>query len=1112
MKCPRCESENRQERQFCAKCGAPLAVPCPCCGFSNASGEDFCGGCGKAIALPPGASGPEFLSPKTYTPKYLAERILTSRSALEGERKQVTVLFCDIVDSSRLATRLDPEVTHEVMDRALRLMAESVHRYGGTVNQFLGDGVMALFGAPLALEDHAVRAVQAALAIKETITGYSEQLKGERGVEIRLRLGLNTGLVVVGRIGDDLRMDYTAVGDTTHLAARMQGLAEPDTILITEATHRFVAGLFQTLRVGPVSVKGRSEPVTVYRVTGRRRGRTRLEVSAERGLTPLVGRQHELDLLREYLTRAKAGRGQVVGIVGEPGVGKSRLLYEFRESLEGDSLIWVVGRCLPYGQTTPYLPLLESLCANFQIDEDDNALQLRQKLREGVRRLDPGLEHLLPILGELFGLPAEDESLKYLDPKEKRQRTFEAVRTLTVAGAQRRPHVVIVEDLHWIDRSSEDYLAFLIESVAAVPLLVLTTHRPSFAVRWADKTYYTQVPLGLLTREATEEMVAALLGTRDLPPELLRVVREKAEGNPLFIEEMTNSLLERGILVRNNGGLQWVGDVRVEIPATIQDIIRARIDRLEEPVKRTVQTAAVIGREFGVRLLTRISEMAEEVERYLETLKHVELIHEKRFFPELEYIFKHGVTQDVAYQSLLAQRRKDIHGAIGRAIEHLYPDRLEEQAPILAHHWARSDNQPKSVEYALMAGDGAARLYANTEATAYYEQALASARAQPASPEAHRAEIDATLRLASVALTREHFERDLTNLKRSEGLAERLEDQPRRSRILYWLGRTHYTSATPDVAIEYGRQALEVAERLGEEPILAPPVNLLGRIHWMRCEFAEACEFLARSVEQMHRLGNQVEEATAAGMLSIAHALSGHFPLAEEAAERGVRIAEVIGHLPTLAACLQYRGQTQLHRGNWRRALPDYERGLEMARKSGDLFRVYLLRGNLGWAYVVAGDYAQAEEELGRGIRMADQLGTQFFLSTLVSCLAECRLAGGHVGDALRLSREAIALATEGNSPWLQSVAWRVLAQVLLLGDPSDARGGENAIQKAMALQRDFDIRPELARSLVVTARLLQAKGEAERARETHAQAIGMFKDMQMAWDLERAEQPVRDA
>src|SRR6266498_964598 len=401
MKCPRCQHENRLPAKFCEECAATLPRTCANCGTPLSATAKFCPECARPTAesaTPP----PQFGSPGAYTPKHLAEKILMSRSALEGERKQVTVLFCDIVESTRLAERLDPEAMHELMDSTLRLMAEAIHRYEGTVNQFLGDGLMALFGAPVALEDHALRAVEAALAIQETLGGYSESLKRERETELRVRIGLNTGLVVVGKIGDDLRMDYTAVGGTTHLAARLQSLAEPGGILVGEPTHRLVEGYVRSESLGPVPVKGMSEPVPAFRILGRRR-RTRLDVSAERGLSRLVGRERELELLRDRFVCVKDGKGQVVGIVGEPGVGKSCLIHEFRRALESERVTWLAGHCVAYGQAIPYLPTLEILRSNFLIEDGDNPHQIDEKLRRGLRGLDPSLEAGLPFLRDLFG-------------------------------------------------------------------------------------------------------------------------------------------------------------------------------------------------------------------------------------------------------------------------------------------------------------------------------------------------------------------------------------------------------------------------------------------------------------------------------------------------------------------------------------------------------------------------------------------------------------------------------------------------------------------------------------------------------------------------------------
>jgi predicted ATPase/class 3 adenylate cyclase len=1052
-----------------------------------------------AASIAPRAEGSTLLP---YTPRHLMERVLTTRSALEGERKQVTVLFGDIADSSALAQQLDPEVMYRLLDQVLRLMAEAVHRYEGTVNQYLGDGLMALFGAPVALEDHAFRAVQAALTIQETIRGYSAQVHRDHGLEVRLRLGLNTGLVVVGRIGDDLRMDYTAVGNTTHLASRMQTLADPGTILLTEATHSLVKDYVHSEALRTVQVRGQRQPVQVYKVTGRRRWRSRLEISAERGLTQLTGRQRELALLHDCLRRAEGGHAQVVGIVGEAGLGKSRLLYEFHASVAAGRVYWLEGHCGARGQTTPYGLLLEILRMHFQIEEEDNPLQLQEKLRQGVRRLDGGLEDTLPFLEALFALPGADAALRHLEPRTRRQQTFEAIRALGFAGSQYRPHVLVCENLHWIDRSSEDCLAFLIEHLADQPVCVITTNRPGYTAPWADKTYYTPMALNLFTEGETEAMVAALLGSHDLPPNLLRLIQEKAGGNPLFIEEVTYALVERGALIRHHNSVQWTGDAEVEFSATIQDIIRARLDRLQEPVKRTVQTAAVIGREFGLHLLTRLSDTAAAVRHHLETLKQVEFIHEKRLFPELEYRFKHAVIQDVAYDSLLVQRRRELHGAIGQAIEALYADRLEEQATILAYHYARSVHQDKAIVYALRAGDQAMRLHARAEATTYYEQALTMARALPALPEAQRAQIDAALKLATVGATREDFERDRQNLEQACVLAEALGDELRLAQILYWLGRLHYVVGDFQTAIAYAEQSLAIADRLHDDALAAPPVNLMGRVYFLLSDYVQASQMLARSVEQMHQLGNTAEEATAAAFAGVAFGSVGEFERALAYADRGLRLAQELQNPFAEAAAYSYRGVIYDQRGSWAQAIMDCEEGRRVAQRVGDRFRVYILHLLEGWAHTRAGDPGRGRALLEEGLALAAQLGTKLWLALGKAYLAACRLAHGEREVVPALCYEAIRIAEETHDRSANAIAHRTLAVALSVLEPADLRQATQAVMEAIRLQQEIGARPELARSYVCYARLLQEQGEETRAREYLARAIGMFQQMDMAWEL----------
>jgi class 3 adenylate cyclase/tetratricopeptide (TPR) repeat protein/DNA polymerase III delta prime subunit len=1101
MRCDACGHDSPADAVYCEECGLALHTACPQCGQRQRAGTKFCRRCGHRLVIAPeGVLESPDPPPRSYTPRHLAERILTSRSALEGERKQVTVLFCDIVESSDLAERLGPETMHQLVDQALTLMAEAVHRYEGTVNQFLGDGLMALFGAPVAVEEHALRAVQAALAIRETISGFSEQLRREKGLEIRLRMGLNTGLVVVGRIGDDLRMDYTAIGDTTNLAARIQALAEPGTIIVTAPTHRLVEGYVRSEPLGLLQVKGRSEPVSAYRVIGRKRARTRMELAAERGLTQLVGRARELALLHDRLARAREGRGQVVAIVGEPGIGKSRTIYEFRRSLEGERVTWLEGHCLPYGQSTPYLAVLEILRANFHIEEGDNQLQISAKLREGIRQVDPGLEAIVPFLGDLFGLPVDTEALQRLDPKDRRQKTFEAIRALTFAAARRRLQVVVVEDLHWIDKTSEDYLAFAIESLAAVPILLITTHRPGHAVRWADKTFYTQIALDLLTEREAEAMVTAILGSRDAPLDFCRIVQEKAEGNPLFVEEITASLLERDVLVCEEGSMRWAGNVTVEVPASVQDIIRARIDRLDEPVKRIVQTAAVIGREFGFQLLARISEMAGEVQRYLDTLKHLELIHEKTFFPELEYIFKHALTQDVAYQTLLSHRRQELHGTVGRALEDLYAGRVEEQAGIIAYHHARSDKPAKGIAYALLAGDGAARLYANAEARTYYEQALELARKLPVSAESQRAQIDAILKLASVAFTREHFQQDLANLEHALALITALADQTRTSKVLYWIARTHYVRGQLGSAVEFSEKSLAMAESLRDESLIVWPSNLLGRICTVIGDYVKGSAMMQRCVGILERLGNRSELATASSILGVSLAAIGEFDQALKFSEQGLALARESQNLPAEAANLYYRAIVYEHKGEWDRVVESARAGLEIAERLGDRFRVYVLNAVLGYGLVRLGKAQTGIETIEKSIRLAEQLGTTYLVSWALCWLSEAYLSQGNVDQALTAASRARALLSPGSDAYGESRAARSYGDALFRKDPAQLAEAERHIESAIRLQLDKGMRPQAAISFVCHARLLRARGEGEGARTLLDRAATLFEEMGMPW------------
>jgi class 3 adenylate cyclase len=685
--------------------------------------RQFCGECGHDLKKPKEAPPIDYSQPQSYTPKFLADKILTTRSSIEGERKVVTVLFADVANYTSMAEKLDPEEVHQIMDGCFKILMDEIHRYEGTINQFTGDGVMALFGAPVAHEDHAQRACHAALSIQKAIGEYGERIKEDYGVEFKMRIGLNSGPVIVGSIGDDLRMDYTAVGDATNLAARMESMARPGATLGTGYTHKLARDFFEFEPLGKVQVKGKEEPVEAYELIKASEVETRIEAAVAKGLTKFVGREEETLALKKALERAQSGFGQVVGIVGEAGVGKSRLKVELRGMLPEEDCTYLEGRCLHYGGSMAYLPILDILRSYLGIKEGDREYLIKKKMAETINQFDEELKGILPPLHELLSLKVEDKDYLKLEPQQKREKIFEAIRDLLIRESQNRPLVVVIEDLHWIDRPTEEFLTYLIGWLANTRILLTLLYRPEYTHPWGSKSYYNKIGVGQLSAKTSAELVQSILGGAEVVPELRELILGRAGGNPLFMEELTHSLLENDCIQRKDN--QYVLSRKaseIQIPETIQGIIAARMDRLEDSLKRILQVASVIGRDFAFRILQTITGMKEELKSYLLSLQGLEFIYEKRLFPELEYIFKHALTQEVAYNSLLLKRRKEIHEKTGRAIEELYHDRLEEQVNLLQHHFSRAENWPKAVHYGRQAADKARRLSQFPEALTMLEQ------------------------------------------------------------------------------------------------------------------------------------------------------------------------------------------------------------------------------------------------------------------------------------------------------------------------------------------------------------------------------------------------------
>jgi class 3 adenylate cyclase len=815
MQCPQCQAENLDGLRFCEDCGARLESKCPHCGTESRPGKRFCGACGEALGAPttervPVASPVAVPAPESYTPRHLAERILTSRGALEGERKQVTVLFADLKGSMELLADRDPEEARAILDPALERMMEAVHRYEGTVNQVLGDGIMALFGAPLALEDHAVRACFAALRIQESARRYAEEVRRATGLLVQIRVGLNSGEVVVRSIGSDLRMDYTAVGQTTHLAARMEQMAAPGSILLTPATLQLAEGYVQVKALGPLPVKGLGEPLDVFEVVGVGDSRTRLQAAAARGLTRFVGREAELEMLRQTLERAGAGRGQMVALVGEPGVGKSRLVWEFSHSHRAQGWLVLESGAVSYGKATSYLPVIDLLRSYCGIEARDDPRRIREKLTGKVLTLDETLRPTLPALLALLDVPLDNPSWDALDPPQRRQRTLEALKRLLLRESIEQPLLLVCEDLHWIDAETQALLDSLVESLPTARILLLVNYRPEYQHAWGSKSYYAQLRLDPLGAASADELLAALLGTDPPLGALKALLVERTQGNPFFLEESVRTLVEGRILGGERGAYRLARPLEsAQVPPTVQAVLAARIDRLPAEDKRLLQAAAVVGKDVPYALLRAIADRPEDALRQaLARLQAAEFLYETTLFPDLEYTFKHALTHEVAYGGILQERRRALHARIMAAIEALYPERQAEQVERLAHHAYRGETWPKAVAYLWQAGRKAVARSAHREAVTAWEQALEALGHRPAGPETREQGVDIRLELRPSLVHCGELEQVRDRLAEALELAELLGDQRRLAQVLAGLSNYHWLSADYDHAIAVGQRAL----------------------------------------------------------------------------------------------------------------------------------------------------------------------------------------------------------------------------------------------------------------------------------------------------------------
>jgi len=1016
MQCPKCQFENREEAQFCSECGVKLELTCPKCGTQFTPSNKFCDECGYELVESTKAPPVDYSEPQSYTPKYLADKILISRRSIEGERKLVSVLFADVANSTAIFEMIDPEEVHQIMDDCFRILMDEIHRYEGTVNQFLGDGVMAIFGAPIAHEDHAQRACYASLNIQKAAVPYAEKLMREYGIDFNLRIGLNSGPVVVGSIGDDLRMDYTADGDVTNLAKRMESRAEPGSILVSGATHKLVKDFFDFNPLGKLEVKGKKQPQEAYQLIKAGEIETRFRASVAKGLTKFVGRKNSMAALRELYERVLSGSGQVVGIAGEAGVGKSRLLLEFINQLARGEYTYFEGSCLHYGSDMIYLPIIEILRSYFEIKEGDQEVVIKDKLGRKIRQLDHRLAGILPSLQELLSVKVDDEKYLQLDPGEKKLQILEAIRDLFVRESEQRPLVLVIEDLHWVDKTSEECISYLIDWLANTRILLILLYRLEYTHQWGNKSYYTKVGLTQLGTVSRSQLVQVILEGGEVVPELKELVLNRSGSNPLFVEELIHSLLENGTIQKKNHQYVLTRNASdIHVPDTIQGIIAARIDRMEESLKRVMQVASVIGREFVFRILQTIMGMRKELKSQLLNLQGLEFISQKRLFPELEYIFKHALTREVAYNSLLQKHKKKIHKNIGIAIEDLYPSRLEEFYELLAYHYEQAEIHDKTIDYLIHAADRAKAIYANDEAIAFYRKATKHLGLLPKKKgelpdkwrkiatqlyegfantleltghhsEAMKAYESALIHISKDdSIWRAHLHRKTGNVwreqrcyeeaQRAYDLAENVLGKEAIESVQEWWQEwieiqndrmwLHYWQAQFHQIAELANKARSAVEQYGTPDLRSRFFQGLVIMAQRRDRYVISEETMVHAkacLEAIQESGKPSGKALAQFALGFNHLWRGELDGAEEYMQAALKLAERIGDVVVQSRCLTYLTVLYRKRGQIEEVQRYISRALDVATAGNMLEYISTAKANLAWVKWYVGNLSEAQE------------------------------------------------------------------------------------------------------------------------------------------------------
>jgi class 3 adenylate cyclase/predicted ATPase len=1120
MRCSRCGFDNPGGMKFCGQCTTPLALVCPNCHFENPPGFKFCGQC--TTALVSNSAKQQSSNPATSTLK------ADGPAALDGERKMVTALFADIKGSMELMEDLDPEEARAIVDPALKLMIDAVHRYDGHIVQSTGDGVFALFGAPVAHEDHPQRALYAALRIQEDIRRYGDRMRSKGQAPLQVRIGANVGEVVVRSIQTGERQaEYTPIGHSISLASRLQTLANPGSIAISEGLRKLVEGYFTLKALGPARIKGSSEPVNVYEVVGLGPLRTRLQrVAAGRGLTKFVGREHEMEAMRHAAELARNGHGQIVAAIGEPGVGKSRLLYEFKATSQSG---WMVLETISvsHGKASAYLLIIDLLRNYFEFSPEDDERKRREKVAGRIAILDRSLEDTLPYIYGLLGIVEAHDPLRQMDGQIRKRRTYEGIKRILLRESLNQPLMVIFEDLHWMDVESEATLNLLADSIGTARILLLVNYRPEYRHAWTNKSYYTQLRLDPLGRVNIEQMLDALLAPplvlsftgegkgdgADLAP-LKRLITERSGGNPFFTEEIVQALFEDGVLARN-GAVRLVKSLsQMKVPTTVQGVLASRIDRLAPANKELLQSLSVMGREFSVSLAGRVVGGSEaDLKERLAALQLAEFIYEQPAVSDVEYIFKHALTHEVAYNSILAERRRAIHEKTATVIEELFKERLEDHSAELTHHFLRSGNAAKAIRYAESAAGQAVNRGAYFEASNLIEASLRLLDRLAGGSERVAAEfalrrIENTVTFALLGAGSPERERAV---RRMCELGERIGEKRQLLLGLTELCHLHFVRGEAREGLELAIRCLRVAEETHEPQTLAVSAHHVALL-------AHSCGNLRQAVSHSQdalcyargahvdvlQIGLLFNTAVPLVLSRDLHLL-GQVGEALRVAEQRLRYARESKHRFSLGYALSvpdvryYRRQPEI-------VLAQANESIVLSEENG--FTVWLAwaRFSRGWAFAELGQLAQGVVEMEAAIANLHHIGGSPDLRYAIALLAYGYARMGQTQKALAMLNEALERIKRTGEKLEHAEMLRLKGEVLLMSDPSETAEAEKCFRQALDVARAQESKWWELRATTSLARLLRDTNRPEEARAILGGIYGWFTEGFDLPDLKEAK------